>query len=119
MAKQNTRMKLSKRTVAKCDDDDQNKAQAPALGPDGEPLFIMPDPEAEAAAANPVKRKGMPADSISHTCECGVVSTVYVEDAESYNEKAKMDLFKARGSRYKPSMCRWCVNRLSRAKQLA
>lgn len=74
----------------------------------------VPEPEPEEKHH---KRNPLPAGQISHTCGCGTVSTVYVPDPDEYDEKARIALFKKRGSSYKPAMCRWCVNKLPVAER--
>src|SRR5690242_14580475 len=88
----------------------------PAAEPE---TFTMPDPEAEVAEKVPKIQAGK-GEPISHTCgNCRNVSTVWVESAEAYDEKARIALFKSRGSSYKPPLCRWCVGRQPKSKRVA
>lgn len=67
----------------------------------------------------PHKRNPLPDGKISHSCKCGNVSTIYVPDPDTYDEKARIEMFKKRGSSYKPAICRWCISRLSVADRKA
>jgi len=81
------------------------------------PNVVLPDPEAEEAAKNPVSyRKGMPPHRIATTCTCGIEMEIYVDDVEEYPPSRLQQVFRERGSSFKPPICKWCMtkNRKSR-----
>lgn len=79
----------------------------------------MPDPDAADRKEHPEKyRKGLPSGMISHTCgKCKVMSTVYVDEPALYDQKARVELFRERGSCYDPPLCRWCFKRQPASKR--
>lgn len=85
----------------------------PAAAADLEAVCADHDAQDEEDDRKPKKRNNLPAGKIGFTCACGSVCTIYVDDPAAFDEKARIALFKKRGSCYKPPTCRWCVNRLS------
>jgi len=82
------------------------------------PDVVMPDPEAELAAQNPVSyRKGMPPHRVAVQCKCGVVLEMYVDDLESYPADRMQQLFRERGASYEPPICKWCLHQVAKSKK--
>lgn len=97
---------------------EEHPEQAPAC--EETATFKVPDPEGEAAKAHPEKhRKGLPAHEIASKCKCGAVSTVYVDDPDLYDDKARQQLFKDRGASYSPAVCGFCMRRRPKKSQAA
>lgn len=91
----------------------------PAAQADMDAVAADHDQQMEEDSGKPrSKRNSLPSGKISHVCEkCSAVSTIYVDDPDTYDEKVRVALFKKRGSSYKPALCRWCVNRLPAAER--
>ena len=75
-------------------------------------LVVLPEP------SNAYKKQVMPAYRIEIRCEdCGSPCYVHVDDLDSYDAKARQELFVARGGSYKPALCMLCKRARKRKKQ--
>jgi hypothetical protein len=71
-------------------------------------LYVMPD---EPGGPKEYRPNKLPSGRIDQKCSaCTTFSTIYVDEPDTYDEKARKDLFIARGWLFTPApLCRWCV----------